>query len=86
MTKESDKAYRKLSRQIAVSIIEEMLKNDFSIQDISDRIGISIIDLSSRLLMLINGEKFKESLDTVSDVFLAMGAELNWNIVKNTPK
>src|SRR5258708_1738400 len=75
------RARRKINRRFAALIIKAMAESDMSLKDIAVRAGIFYPTLKDKLDKMINGVSILNSFDFISDVLLAMDAELGWAIV-----
>lgn len=73
-------ARRKFARQVAASIIAAMAETDASFATISNRINKPEAELVAWMHRLLDGDGGQAFLDQVSDIFLAMGYELEFSV------
>ena len=73
-------ACRKMARRIAAAIVQCMAETDFNFTQIAARIGKTEKDIKTWMDRLFDGDGGEASLDHVSDILLAMGAELDFAV------
>ena len=73
-------ARRRFARKLAAAIIHTMAETDYNFTQIAARIGRTEKEISSAVYRLLDGDGSCMMMDFVSDIFLAMGCELDWSV------
>lgn len=78
-------ARRRMARKIAAAIVGAMAECDFNFTQIAARLGKTEKDISAWMSRLFDGDGSGAQMDHLSDILLAMGCELDFQIVAAKP-
>lgn len=75
--------YIKFSLTAAAVIVNNMAATNTTTGDIAKKLEVEKTVISSKLIKLVSGEKFENSLEFISDIALVLGTTVDWNYIWN---